>query len=706
MYDFVSYQLPVREYARAEMLAGRFPLWVSYLGCGLPLHAGQQASLCHPLLTPLVLACGAEYGLKLCLFLHLALAYAGMYLLARYYKCSRAASGIAGLVATWSGFVINHLMAGHLPLVIQYALVPWFYLALSATLHRPGALRSLALAVVAACMALSGHPQVFYYTLLFGAAWATGSLLAGTAARARLPTIGWIVAAAFTCVLTAGIQMVPSWELARQGLSQSFRNGPDFPFQYALTGLDVVRLLFPNVAGNPFLGQLASAPGDNFHERVVYLGLAPPIVALAGLGCPGVARWQWGAACLVVVALAISLGDSTPVLSWLLTCVPGLAMVRCPGRVFAVASVLVALLTARGVDNLTARVRGGPDWLGLSALVWCATSMVAWPLLNDRHVVNFRFVCEHRGGDAIMFSALAIATLIVLLIVTRLGWRCPRGGCALLLGLIAVDLAWNNVRNFHLEPLNRVTLSASLVARGLPNRFIEGPISSYVSVDQLHYSRLVAAALAARRSLVGTNEGGVLPAATERLFQQVRAAPRIALAVAGCDLTCAPLDGECEPLGGALPRMRFATGVAAALCDRPIEDLSKDDLTTMMDEVLNNSPTHAAHHHAERNGYGDGRVRVAMDEPQRIVVRVDAPADGVLVVADTWYTGWTSEVDGQPVDLRPAHGVFRAVNVPAGHHDVVFEFQPLSFRLGAVGSVLGLALAAVLGIVGLRKKTK
>src|SRR5487761_754414 len=69
--DYGALHLPLREFVREELLAGRLPLWTSYFGCGQPLHAGQQASLCYPLLTPLVILCGANYGLKVGLLLHL-----------------------------------------------------------------------------------------------------------------------------------------------------------------------------------------------------------------------------------------------------------------------------------------------------------------------------------------------------------------------------------------------------------------------------------------------------------------------------------------------------------------------------------------------------------------------------------------------------------------------------------------------------------
>lgn len=115
--DYITFQLPIREFARDEILSGRFPLWIPYIGGGTPLHAGQQASLCHPILTPLVLLLGANQGIKVCLFLQFALAFAGGYLLARDLSVSRWGASLAGMIVTWGAFPVLHLMEGHVTIV-------------------------------------------------------------------------------------------------------------------------------------------------------------------------------------------------------------------------------------------------------------------------------------------------------------------------------------------------------------------------------------------------------------------------------------------------------------------------------------------------------------------------------------------------------------------------------------------------------------
>jgi hypothetical protein len=83
-----------------------------------------------------------------------------------------------------------------------------------------------------------------------------------------------------------------------------------------------------------------------------------------------------------------------------------------------------------------------------------------------------------------------------------------------------------------------------------------------------------------------------------------------------------------------------------------------------------------------------------------LTARVDAPTDGWLVLAESWYPGWTVAVDGRPAALVRANINQKAVALAAGAHRVDFAFRPRSLARGAVVSAASLAclLAAALWI--------
>jgi hypothetical protein len=74
-------------------------------------------------------------------------------------------------------------------------------------------------------------------------------------------------------------------------------------------------------------------------------------------------------------------------------------------------------------------------------------------------------------------------------------------------------------------------------------------------------------------------------------------------------------------------------------------------------------------------------------EAERVVVETNGASAGWLVLTDAWYPGWRATVDGQPVEIKRADILFRAVPVPAGRHRVEFVFAPMSVWVGAIISL-------------------
>jgi hypothetical protein len=101
---------------------------------------------------------------------------------------------------------------------------------------------------------------------------------------------------------------------------------------------------------------------------------------------------------------------------------------------------------------------------------------------------------------------------------------------------------------------------------------------------------------------------------------------------------------------------------------------------------------------------GGGLADIVAYAPERVVVRV-AGDGGLLVLSDAHYPGWAATLDGQPVAIQAADGLFRGVFVPAGEHEVMFAFRPRSYQVGAVVSLLGMG-GVVIGVVVLRKRKR
>jgi uncharacterized membrane protein YfhO len=84
------------------------------------------------------------------------------------------------------------------------------------------------------------------------------------------------------------------------------------------------------------------------------------------------------------------------------------------------------------------------------------------------------------------------------------------------------------------------------------------------------------------------------------------------------------------------------------------------------------------------------RADVTREDSRQIVIEAEAPEDGFLLLADTYYPGWTAQVDGTPTPLYRANLSVRGIRLPKGRHEVRFTFDPPGFWRG-----LGITLLSV-----------
>ena len=105
---------------------------------------------------------------------------------------------------------------------------------------------------------------------------------------------------------------------------------------------------------------------------------------------------------------------------------------------------------------------------------------------------------------------------------------------------------------------------------------------------------------------------------------------------------------------------------------------------------------------------GEGTVKLTSYESNEAKYEVESDKGGLVVFSEVYYPGWTATIDGQPAEVGRANYVLRALNVPAGKHEVVFSFKPQSIQMTetiayvALGVLVLLIVAAI--ILNVKKK--
>ncbi|MEJ1159049.1 hypothetical protein [Prosthecomicrobium sp. N25] len=85
----------------------------------------------------------------------------------------------------------------------------------------------------------------------------------------------------------------------------------------------------------------------------------------------------------------------------------------------------------------------------------------------------------------------------------------------------------------------------------------------------------------------------------------------------------------------------------------------------------------------------DAKVTITAYHHTEVVVTVDTPQAGWVVLNDVWHRWWRASVDGAPAPILKANAIFRAVRVPAGRHEIRFTFHPFAGALADLGARFG-----------------
>jgi uncharacterized membrane protein YfhO len=91
------------------------------------------------------------------------------------------------------------------------------------------------------------------------------------------------------------------------------------------------------------------------------------------------------------------------------------------------------------------------------------------------------------------------------------------------------------------------------------------------------------------------------------------------------------------------------------------------------------------------------------DEPERVVIRARSAGAGMVVLGDNWFPGWKAKVDGQPASVERVDYIYRGVRVGPGEHTVEFRYEPLSWLLGWITTLVALAGLALVLVISWRR---
>jgi hypothetical protein len=655
--DLRSYFFPTYEAFYGALRAGGPMLWNPYQLCGMPWLGTLQGGFFYPP-HALYLILPTSWALALSTMLHLALAAGGTAAFARRAGVSAPGATLAAMVFACAGLLRTMQLW---PYFLETgAWLPFGGLAVLALTDGRPARGAIGLALASAMSWLAGSPQATVFSCY---AWA--ALLVARLAVARPPAAAWaraiggFVGGLAGGVLLGAVALLPALELAAQGVRRPSTLGTDLMFPIGAPPPHRVWSLWLGTGSRTLL--------------LAALGLAP----LAFLArSPALALWGAGVAGL---AALFALGPATPLFD-LYRALPVLAWFRTPHRVLLAGQFALAMLAALGLDAATARLRWrwAPVAILLALLVALAIDGARRPEIDPPLPYRER---ARPYGDTERDAYARLAT-------TTAGLRVWPFSPGLMHRALPPKLP-TLARLRSIEDYEPLSLRRHLEYFGF---FADGTVPGPRRRDD-------------RIASLVPQPGQVPPATRRRLLDlagvrfmvvppptRKRADVDAFVRDAGLEPRPPLADGlEVFENPNVLPRA-FVTYRAPA-APSPAE---------LLPILASPSFDPLAQSWVEGNAglVPDGPARgaaaiIVRDDPHVVEIDATLAAPGLVVLADTYYPGWTATVDGIPARILATNHLFRGVGAPAGTHRVRFAYRPGSLRLGAALSLLtAFALAA------------
>jgi hypothetical protein len=276
--DAAHFYHPLFDYIRQEWGAGRVPLWNPYENAGVPLVAENTSSVFYPGKLLFALPLDYTWLFNAYIVLHVLVAAGTSYALARHFRASVLAAGVAALSYAFCGNVLFQYC--NVIFLVGAAWLPLAWLFADRMLRQQQWTAAVGMGVVLALIVLGGDPHLAYNTALVAGGYAV--LLwyderrqaavepDGAISQKPLRRPFYLGVALAVAGLLAAIQVLPTLEAGSYS-SRSKYNAPRNIYELALVAATATQDQESDVSFSGILGTSQSG----HHGRVYSFSLEP-----------------------------------------------------------------------------------------------------------------------------------------------------------------------------------------------------------------------------------------------------------------------------------------------------------------------------------------------------------------------------------------------------------------------------------------------
>jgi len=732
-WDAKSQFFPQVQFLASSLARGEWPWWSPNVFAGWSEISDPQSLLFSPL-HALLAASNAAISLHAfdaVTFAYLFLGAVGIILFFHDRGWHAGGALVAAMAFALGGSASARIQ--HTGQIISLAYLPLALWLLSRALERSSWRAGLAAGAVGGLMAI-GRDQVALVSLYVLAGFVLAHWFAGEWPFARVrASIKPVCAAAVSASIIAAVPIVMTTLLAARS------NRPEISFASAAAGsihpVHLLQFAFADLFGamNPDIEYWAPQspiwdaawgwPGLYLSQNMglLYAG-ALTFLAVGSFGLIRGIAWAPEIRFFTIAAVLVllyALGAYTPAFHLIYDLLPAVALYRRPADATFVLVALVAVIAGYLIHRWLIGTVPPATRLQRAFEIACPIVLTVGALALARSVVGIGPAVVP-VITAVVFTAAAIA---VLLLARRIEARWPVAAAALIAAFMALDLAWNNAPH----------VSTALP----PERFEALRPNTNDETVRLLKARLADAAAPDRRDrveLIGiayhwpnlslaqgfdhvfghnplrlhwfreaTHVGDTVAIPSQRVFSPLYPSYRSAFAdllgvrFIATGVPVEEIDSSLKPGDlnfvartrdayvyenpRALPRVMLLTDWRLADFDELLRS-GWPPVDPRRTVLLAKRPSDLSLGAADARG----RARLLRYANSEVIVAVEAPAGGIVLLNDVWQPWWRASVDGADAEILKANVIFRAVVCPPGRHVIRFSFHPFA---GALAEIMG-----------------
>jgi len=674
--------LPMVVHIRQAIFStGDLPLWRPYLLSGAPLVGHPVAPLFYiphwiVLLSNLPLAINIDFAF------HIFWMTLGTYIYLRVHQSNRHSASIIGAFAFGLSPVwFAHIGGGHLPMVAAISWWPWIWLS-SISYFKTENLNWILVVGIGITSQIMNHPQI---AMISGICIGLISFikffnldLSTTCKLVR----GWGIALGYSLLLSS-VHLLPFLQL----LKYSSRNN-----------LAHQELVLGNLPP-PLIFNILFPPSLKYPEWFIYPGIGILILAIYKI-TQDYERKVRNALIVFFIGIILSLGSNTPAHFLLYKLVPGYSYLRISSRWWMISLFSLSVIASWGTELFIQR----------SDL----KKVTKWLIFAIGCIYFFIGIINYFDGVKIPFTVFPVAMVSVLLTILFLLGKSTSRIFYLIFIIVFLDLWWvgrSLIRPTYLDDLYDIKRVAHISNKQHANQGRTLDLTT-------HYIGMTEAAVFNLRLANGYDSFAI-----SKYGDVVNQA--IGCNYGGYSVTIPPMAGnpvakKTCPNIDLQPNLLDLLNVNLIITDQPDETFG-GDLTS------NENGTYIYNfHNYFRKVYGvntgkvvnhencidmlpdiDLRKSALVEEPlpfretptnfsnlewvsgvNKEKFKITTQNAGLLVHSETWAPGWKVYVDGVEKKVLRVNCAFQGVWVEEGDHEVVFIYEPDSYKIGLRISII------------------